>query len=77
LVFVHLLSENPYSVKVPSDVAQEKGFALWAKSLKAGGESSREHDPVIHAVYRLAGVVSMNKQYTTGEGSEEQGDCSF
>jgi hypothetical protein len=33
-----------YSVKVPSDVAHEKGFALWAKSLKAGGESSREHD---------------------------------
>jgi len=33
-----------YSVKVPSDVLQEKGFWLWTKSLKAGGESSREHD---------------------------------
>ena len=26
-----------YSVKVPSDLAQEKGFELCAKSLKAGG----------------------------------------
>jgi hypothetical protein len=48
-----------YSVKVPSDVVQEKGFWLWTKSLKAGVASSREHDPVIHAVYRLGGVVSM------------------
>jgi hypothetical protein len=59
-----------YSVKVPSDVAQEKGFALWAEALKGGGGSSREHDPVIHAVYRLAGVVNIDKRYTTGEGSE-------
>jgi hypothetical protein len=61
-----------YSVKVPSDIAHEKGFALWAEALKGGGGSSREHDPVIHAVYRLAGVVDIDKQYTTGEGSEEQ-----
>ena len=35
-----------YSVKVSSDVAQEKWFGLWTKSLKAGGESSHEHDPI-------------------------------
>ena len=61
-----------YSVKVPSDVVQEEGFALWAKSLKAGGESSHEHAPVIHAIYRLGGVVNIDKHYRTGEGSEEQ-----
>jgi len=27
---------------------------------------------VIHAVYRLAGVLNIDKQYTTGEGGEEQ-----
>ena len=61
-----------YSVKVPSDIAHEKGFALWAKRLQGVGESSGEHAPVIHAVYRLGGVVNIDKQYTTGEGSEEQ-----
>jgi hypothetical protein len=61
-----------YSVKVPSDVAQEKGFWLWTKSLKAGGESSHEHVPVIHAVYRLGGAVNIDKHYRTGEGNEEQ-----
>ena len=61
-----------YSVKVPSDIAHEKSFALWAKALKGGDESSREHAPVIHAVYRLAGMLNIDKQYTTGEGSEEQ-----
>jgi hypothetical protein len=61
-----------YSVKVPSDLVQEKSFALWAEALKAGGESSREHAPVIQAVYRLAGVLNIDKQYRTGEGSEEQ-----
>jgi hypothetical protein len=60
-----------YSVKVPSDVAQEKGFGLWTKSLKAGGESSHEHVPVIHGVYRLGGVGNIDKRYRTGEGSEE------
>jgi hypothetical protein len=61
-----------YSVKVPSDVVQEKGFALWAKSLKASGESSHEHAPVIHAIYRLGAAVNIDKHYRTGEGSEEQ-----
>ncbi len=31
-----------YSVNVPSDVIHEKGFALWAKALKGGDQSSRE-----------------------------------
>ena len=61
-----------YSVKVPSDIAHEKGFALWAKRLQGVGESSGEHAPVIHAVYRLDGFVNIDKHYTTGEGSEEQ-----
>jgi hypothetical protein len=30
----NVLVLDVYSVKVPSDVVQEKGFALWAKSLK-------------------------------------------
>jgi len=51
---------------------KEKGFALWAKSLKASGESSHEHAPVIHAIYRLGGAVNIDKHYRTGEGSEEQ-----
>jgi hypothetical protein len=34
-----------YSVKVPSDVAQEKGFELWGESLYAGGANSGEHSP--------------------------------
>lgn len=61
-----------FSGKVPSDVVQEKSFAQWAEVLKGGSESSREHAPVIHAVYRLTGVLNIDKQYTTGEGSEEQ-----
>jgi hypothetical protein len=61
-----------YSVKVPSDVAQEKGFGLWTKSLKGAGESSHEHVPVIHAVYRLGGIGNIDKHYRTGEGNEEQ-----
>ena len=61
-----------YSVKVPSNEVKEKGFALWAKSLKAGGEISHEHAPVIHAIYRLGGVVNIDKHYRTGEGSEKQ-----
>jgi hypothetical protein len=61
-----------YSVKVASDAMQEKGFALWAKSLKASGENSHEHAPVIQAIYRLGGAVSIDKHYRTGEGSEEQ-----
>ena len=32
-----------YSVKVSSDVAQEKGFELWSESLYAGGSNSGEH----------------------------------
>jgi hypothetical protein len=59
-------------VKVPSDVVQEKGFGLWAKSLKAGGETSHEHAPVIHAIYRLGAPVNIEKHCRTGEGSEEQ-----
>ena len=47
-----------YSINVPSDVIQEKSFALWAKALK-GGTSSREHAPVIHAVFRLGGAVNI------------------
>ena len=27
---------------------------------------------MIHAAYRLAGVINIDKQYTAGEGSEEQ-----
>jgi hypothetical protein len=61
-----------YLVKVPSDVVQEKGFAFWAKSLKASGESSHEHAPVIHAIYRLGAAVNIDRHYKTGEGSEEQ-----
>src|SRR5208337_1363417 len=49
-----------YSVNVPSDIAHEKSFALWAKALKGGDESSREHAPVIHAVYRLAGMLNID-----------------
>jgi hypothetical protein len=29
-----------YSAKVPSDVNQEKGFALWIQALKDGSESA-------------------------------------
>jgi hypothetical protein len=61
-----------YSVKVPSDEVKEKGFALWARGLKQNDESSYEHEPVIHAIYRLGGVVNIDKHYRTGEGSEEQ-----
>ena len=61
-----------YSVKVPSDEVKEKGFALWAKSLKAGGEISHEHAPVIHAISRLGGAVNIDRHYRTGGGSEEQ-----
>jgi hypothetical protein len=61
-----------YSVNVPSDEIHEKGFALWAKALKGGDQSSREHVPVIHAVYRLGGAVNIDKHYKTGEGNEEQ-----
>jgi hypothetical protein len=39
-----------YSVNVPSDEVKEKGFGLWVKSLKAGGEISHEHPPVIHTI---------------------------
>ena len=35
-----------YSVNVPSDVIHEKGFALWAKALKGGEQSSHEYVPV-------------------------------
>jgi hypothetical protein len=34
-----------YSVKVPSEVVQEKSFALWAKALKEPGRSSGDHAP--------------------------------
>lgn len=61
-----------YSVKVASDVTQEKLFTLWAKALKEGGSASKQYEPVIHAVYRLGGVVSIDKRYKTGEGNEEQ-----
>jgi hypothetical protein len=61
-----------YSVNVPSDVIHEKGFALWAKALKGGEQSSHEHVPVIHAVYRLGGAINIDKHYRTGEGNEEQ-----
>jgi len=61
-----------YSVNVPSDVIHEKGFALWAKALKGGEQSSHEYVPVIHAVYRLGGAVYIDKHYKTGEGNEEQ-----
>ena len=52
-----------YSVNVPSDVIHEKGFALWAKALKGGEQSSHEYVPVIHAVYRLGGAVYIDKHY--------------
>jgi hypothetical protein len=42
-----------HSVKVASDVVQDKGFALWVKSLKTGGTSSHEHSPVIYEIYTL------------------------
>jgi hypothetical protein len=61
-----------YSITVPSDVIHEKGFALWAKALKGGEQSSHEYVPVIHAVYRLGGAVNIDKHYKTGEGNEEQ-----
>jgi hypothetical protein len=61
-----------YSVNVPSDVIHEKGFALWAKALKGGEQSSHEYVPVIHSVYRLGGAVYIDKHYKTGEGNEEQ-----
>ena len=50
----------------------EKGFALWAKALKGGEQSSHEYVPVIHSVYRLGGAVNIDKHYRTGEGNEEQ-----
>src|ERR1700730_11649599 len=61
-----------YSVNVPSDVIHEKGFALWAKALKGGEQSSHEYVPVIHSVYQLGGAVYIDKHYKTGEGNEEQ-----
>jgi hypothetical protein len=61
-----------YSVKVPSDVAQEKGFELWRESLYAGGANSGEHSPVIHQIYQLDGVVTIDQHQGTGEGSEPQ-----
>jgi hypothetical protein len=61
-----------YSIKVPSDVLQEKGFALWAKALKEPGKGSGEHTPAIHLTYRLEGSFDIRKHYTAGEGSEEQ-----
>ena len=51
-----------YSVNVPSDVIHEKGFALWAKALKGGEQSSHEYVPVIHAVYRLGGAVYIDSE---------------
>ena len=57
---------------LPSDVIHEKGFALWAKALKGGEQSSHEYVPVIHAVYGLGGAVNIDKHYSTGEGREEQ-----
>ena len=50
-----------YSVKVPSDVVQEKGFELWRESLYAGGANSGEHSPVIHQIYQLDGVVTIDQ----------------
>ena len=67
-----MLVLDVYSVNVPSDEIHEKGFALWAKALKGGEQSSREHVPVIHAVYRLGGAVYIDNHYKTGEGNEEQ-----
>ena len=61
-----------YSVKVPSDVVQEKGFELWRESLYAGGANSGEHSPVIHQIYQLDGVVTIDQHQGTGEGSEPQ-----
>src|SRR6202035_5796623 len=57
-----------YSVNVPSDVIHEKGFALWAKALKGGEQSSHEYVAVIHALYRLGGAVNIDRHYRTGEG---------
>lgn len=68
----NLLVLDVYSVKVPSDRAHEKAFALWAKSLKASDGSSSEHLPVIHEIYQLDRAVSIDKHYRTAEGSEEQ-----
>ena len=68
----NLLVLDVYSIKVPSDIAHEKAFALWAKSLKAGDGGSYEHSPVIHEIYPLDRVVTINKHYRTGEGSEER-----
>ena len=69
---IDLLVLDVYSIKVPSGIAHEKAFALWAKSLRASDAGSSEHLPVIHEIYRLNRVVSINKHYRTGEGSEEQ-----
>jgi hypothetical protein len=68
----NLLVLDVYSVKVPSDGAHEKVFALWAKSLRASDGGSDEHSPVIHEIYQLDTAVSINRHYRTGEGSEEQ-----
>jgi len=48
----NLLVLDVYSVKLHSDAAHEKAFALWAKSLRASDGGSYEHSPVIHEIYR-------------------------
>ena len=68
----NLLVLDVYSVKLHSDAAHEKAFALWAKSLRASDGGSYEHSPVIHEIYRLDTAVSINKHCRTGGGSEEQ-----
>ena len=64
----NLLVLDVYSIKVPSDIAHEKAFALWAKSLKAGDGGSYEHLSVIHEIYPVDRVVSINKHYRNGRG---------
>lgn len=61
-----------YSAKVPSDVNQEKGFALWIQALKEGSESaSTYHGKVIHAEYPLGAAFDIAKEAKT-EGDEEK-----
>jgi len=74
LSFILLISFRGFyvliNVNVPSDVIHEKGFALWAKALKGGQQSSHEYVPVIHSVYRLGSAVNIDRHYRTGEGNE-------
>jgi hypothetical protein len=61
-----------YSAKVPSDVNQEKGFALWIQALKEGSESAETYyGKVIHAECPLGGAFDIAKE-AKAEGDEEK-----